>query len=67
MDHVLGHLVRRGMEAHASFRAAGEPSPEEPPYKMPVWGIVLLAGTSIFFLLMVGTVSGQSRAASDYS
>jgi hypothetical protein len=57
MDHVLGHVVRRGMEAHASFRAAGEPSGEEPPYKMPIWGIILLASTSIFFTLMLGTVS----------
>jgi hypothetical protein len=57
MDHVLGHVVRRGMEAHASFRAADEPSGEEPRYKMPIWGIILLASTSIFFTLMLGTVS----------
>jgi hypothetical protein len=57
MDHVLGHVVRRGMEAHASFRAAGEPSGEEPPYKMPIWGIITLAGTTIFFTLMLGMVS----------
>ena len=65
MNNVLGHVVRRGMEAHASFRAAGEPSSEEPPYKMPIWGVILLAGTSVFFFLMLGMVSEQSRAAAD--
>lgn len=67
MDHVLGHLVRRGMEAHASFGTAGGPTPDEPPYKMPLWGIVLLAGTSIFFMLMFGMVNAQSRAATNNS
>ncbi len=59
MNHLIGHVVRRGMEAHASFRfrTAGEPSSDEPPYKMPLWGVVLLTGTSIFFFLMLGMVS----------
>jgi hypothetical protein len=59
MDHIAGHLFRRGMDAHAIFRAAsaGEPSPEKPSYEMPFWGTALLAGTIIFFTLMLSMVS----------
>jgi hypothetical protein len=62
MDHVLGHLVRRGMEAHASFPTASEPTPDEPSFKMPIWGVALLASTSIFFFLILGMVNAQHRA-----
>jgi hypothetical protein len=56
------------MDAHASFRTTiGDSAPEEPAYKMPFWGVALLAGTTIFFCLMLGMVSFLILTHGNYS
>lgn len=58
MDHAVGHLVRRCMDAHASYRAGASAGmdPQEPSYKMPVWGIVVLAGTAMVFMAFLSMI-----------
>jgi hypothetical protein len=56
MDHVVGGLVRRGVNAaHASYRASAVQ--DEPIYKLPAWGAAVLISTVMFFILMIMMVS----------
>jgi hypothetical protein len=70
MDHVVGHLVRRGFEAHASYRANaisdGEPQPDKPEFEMPTWGAILIVATIIFFSVILGMVSESIRSEAVY-
>ncbi|KAH8655988.1 hypothetical protein BGZ60DRAFT_385438 [Tricladium varicosporioides] len=47
---LVGHLARRGMEV------AVKSNPEKHPYKLPIWGAVMLGGTVLAFLLVLSMV-----------
>jgi len=47
MHAVFSHLARRGFEATAAFQQK-----DEYQYNMPTWGIVMLATTGLFFLIV---------------
>lgn len=55
MDRLAGHLVRRGMEAHATFSESKEPQYELP--NVPVWGKLLLVMTTVVFIGLLSMVS----------
>lgn len=55
MDHLAGHLVRRGVEAHARLQEGGEPGLDLP--KIPAWGAMLLFATAVFFMGLLTMVS----------
>lgn len=57
MDHVVGHLVRRGIEAHSSYRVSSvDTDGGSPVFNLPPWGAALLACTVIFFVAISSVV-----------
>jgi len=54
MDHIVGHLVRRGVDAHANYRT-GKPDGNH-EFEMPPLGVFTLAVTAIGFLLALGAI-----------
>ena len=54
MHAVLTHLARRGVEA-ARLNQHGTLS-DEYEYKMPTWGIVMLASTALIFYVASAAV-----------
>jgi hypothetical protein len=63
MDHAVGHLVRRGMEAHANYRTSGgNTDGSSPAFDLPPWGAALLIGTVVIFVVilsMAGTLGNN--------
>ncbi len=61
MDHVVGYIVRRGMEAHASFRA-GTGAGDEPKHEVDLvevlsWAMVIVGGIAFICVMLTTMVS----------
>jgi hypothetical protein len=54
MDHVLGHLVRRGMNAHAQYQTSK--SDENYEFNIPAWGVVVLFISGLSFVLALSAI-----------
>lgn len=57
MDHVVGHVVRRGMEAHTAWQNNRAMDGEKPEINIPAWGAAILGGTVIAFIITTALVS----------
>lgn len=56
MDHVLGHVVRRGMDAHAEWRASSS-GDDTPNVKISPYGIAVIGSTIVLSLISLNLVS----------
>jgi len=62
MDHIVGHVVRRGMEAHSQWRASNavvsaDGEADKPVIEIPAWGAAVLAGTVVAGIVTLFCVS----------
>lgn len=63
MDHIVGHVVRRGLEAgHATFTQDNDQPQIQLP-KIPAWGAILLLSTAVFFIAYLSVVSLDMQSA----
>jgi len=54
MDQVVGHLVRRGLDAHETYRTAKPDGNRE--FELPAWGITSLVLSAISFVLAISAI-----------